>query len=436
MAQVAANLPNDFWQARESLSLIQQAAHSRLVSADATLGVVLARVAAAVPYRLRLPAIVGGRSTTNLISGLVGSPEAGKGAAASVAAELLPFDDLGVNIIGPLSMGSGEGVAELFFEERPQENGSKAKVKVQVHHNAALIADEGEIVARQGERKGTILLPTLRSVWSGASIGQTNATKDRHRHVEAGSYSLGVIINLQPEVCAPLLEDMLGTAQRITWFSAIDPNLNQYMKWPESVSRLTAGLRTHHFMHITDGAWEFGIPDAICRHLRNDRIGVVTGYQQSDPGQEHSNLMRLKLAALLALLDGRIELNEEDWNLATEIKRTSDGVRDSVARILSERVAATEREANAKSAQRLLAGDEAREERTQRLTEEAAEWIKQRVRRLGEASSRELQRSAHKKYRRVWIDAVQLAIDSYWIKERTVSVNGQTKRLLVPYDGE
>ena len=77
-AGAGLNLPAEFWDARPVLAHIRQAAHSRLLSPDAVLAAVLARVAAATPPLWKLPAVVGGTSTVSTYVALVGPPGTGK----------------------------------------------------------------------------------------------------------------------------------------------------------------------------------------------------------------------------------------------------------------------------------------------------------------------------------------------------------------------
>ena len=46
--------------------------------------------------------------------------------------------------------------------------------------------------------------------------------------------------------------------------------------------------------------------------------------------ESHSLFARLKVAAALALLDGALVVNDEDWQLAAEVMRVSTGTREAV----------------------------------------------------------------------------------------------------------
>ena len=114
----------------------------------------------------------------------------------------------------------------LFDLVTEDDNGKPVKVKRLVRHNAYVSIDEGEALTQLGTRSGSTLLLTLRSIWSGKTIGNTNAARENRRIVPAGQYTFGVIVGLQDSKAGPLLDDVdAGTPQRFGWSYAIDSDL-------------------------------------------------------------------------------------------------------------------------------------------------------------------------------------------------------------------
>ena len=70
------------------------------------------------------------------------------------------------------------------------------------------------------------------------------------------------------------------------------------------------------------------------------------------------DLVRLKVAALLAVLDNRLDMTIEDWQLATVLKVTSDAVRDSVRQVVAAQAETQERQLSSRQAHRQLAATE------------------------------------------------------------------------------
>jgi hypothetical protein len=109
---VRADKHTDFWEASKELKHIQTFAYSRWACPWAVLGAVLARIAAAVPCTVQLPAIAGDAATLNQFYALVGESGRGKGVAERAARAAIrlqaehPFHTTGI--------GSGEGLNHLF----------------------------------------------------------------------------------------------------------------------------------------------------------------------------------------------------------------------------------------------------------------------------------------------------------------------------------
>ena len=277
-----------------------------------------------------------------------------------IATELLP---LAQNVADQLPLGSGEGLAQVLFElvEEAGADGKKSRLKKQVRHNAYLYVDEGQLVGSVGQRQGSTLLPTLRTIWSGGTIGQTNASTERRRIVPAGSYTYGVTVGLQDAHAGSLLNDADGgTPQRFGWAHATDPTIpDEAPAWPGAlrISHVAASQVT--VAEIATGALPapryMEVAPSIEAEIRAGDLAKARGQVQVNALDGHAGLYRLKVAALLALLAGRNDVTVEDWHLAATVHAASNAVRSGLIATVRERSRAADQATNARYAERAVA---------------------------------------------------------------------------------
>jgi hypothetical protein len=349
------NLPDDFWNARPELAHVRQAAHATGRSADAVLGATLARIAALTPPTLRLPAPVGTPGTLDVAIAIVGTAGGGKSTSSDVAATLVAIDDPAV-ITAP--MGSGEGLIEAYMGlvDEVGDDGKTHKVKRQVHRAVLAMLDEGQALAEIGGRKGSTLMPTIRTAWSGGMLGQANASEDRKRYLPAGGYRFVLVAGFQPEYATDLLNDAAGgTPQRFAFFAVDDPTipLREHVEHP---GPLDWSLPVHQ-------SGPMPLDPEVYAEIRTAGILVARGEVQPDPLDAHRNLGRLKMAGLLTVLDRRTNITAEDWRLAGMVMDTSDAVRGSIVAAARARAAAQEDASTARQVRRVVELDRTTEER-------------------------------------------------------------------------
>lgn len=367
LAADGAHLPDEFWASRAALQHIRAAARSRLVAPDAVLGAILARVAAITPHMVEIPAIVGSPIGLTYYVGIVGPSSAGKSAAAAVAGELLPAPD---HILDRLPIGSGEGFVDILFDlvTEEGENGKKRKVKRQTRHAAIFHIDEGAVLADLGNRQGTTLLPTLRTAYSHGTLGNTNASSETKRVVDGKTYVYGVTLGIQPEWAGPLLADVAaGTPQRFVWVTASDthapdtaPDWPGELDWQPPPGDL---LRQRSVIRGGQQRFPLGVHPDIAKTIIDDRRATVRGETVHDAADAHRMLSQLKTAALLALLDKRVDVGPDDWHLAETIATTSRRIRQAIAGTLAALDAGKENAALERHARRELHVEQTKEAR-------------------------------------------------------------------------
>ncbi len=336
-AAPTVGLPEEFWTKRKYLRHIRDAAWSRGRSAEAVLGVVLARVAADMGYIYKLPPLVGARCGLDLIVTLTATSGGGKSSAKAIGGELLPARRI-EPVCDEIPPGSGEGLIDVLFDLVTEEGpgGKTVKVKRQMRYNAFVYADEGEVLAATARRNTTsTLLPNMRSIFSGAALGQANASEERKRRVPAGRYAYGIVVAIQPSRAGPLFDDLgVGTPQRILWLPARTdtPPPDQRPGWPGPIPRGAIKPRPND---VVGGQWvDFLIhPDIADEIKANDYQRHIHG---CDPLDEHRDLVRLKVAGNLAALYDRDDVNLEDWSLAGMVVDLSDTTRRRVLTTLAE----------------------------------------------------------------------------------------------------
>lgn len=425
-------LPDYFWTSRERLALIRQAARYHQVGPDIVLLAVLCRLSAMVSHELNFD-LGRGKGCLNLFGGAVGGTGLGKTLANNVAQDLLlrprylsRGDDCDLRLFRDgIGVGTGEGMIEAFMGTVEEETGElhvragkghKAgdpvteKVRKQVRHNAYFFLDEGETLAKLMERSGATIGPTIRSAWAGASLGQQLADGERTRFIEKFSYSIGMVIGFQPETVQSLLADgAAGTPQRFLWASGYDLDLpdgdfDEVKPFRLPIENLNGTPITGL---ITGPAW-------LRKELRDDRRQLLRAETAVEQLDSHAVVARCKVAALFALIDERMKVNEEDWNLAGLMWNTSAAIRDrltDMGRREAEQVARRKSDAAAE----LAVASHARMKELDVNVERCARWLAKRIHRAGPERERGPYRDLPSRDRPLYDLALAHAVRMAWI---------------------
>lgn len=331
------NLPEEFWRERATLTHIRQAAHSRRLSGDAVLAVVLARVAAYTPHTVQLPGIVGASAPLNTGTSIVGPSGAGKSTAHTTGTELVR-KPIGLDI-ADRPVGTGEGIAEAYYG-LIKDPATGEEVRGVARHHSYVWADEGEQLVALMTRSGSTLAQTIRTAWSGGLLGQANADSTRVRIVPAGTYRWVMVLGFQRETAGALLDDATGgTPQRFVWWAAEDPSIpTERPAWPGPLPwGPPSNLERYEVIDRDYRRHNMGLADAIIDEIDAAQLargrGEATG--PFDPLDSHRHLVTLKVAACLALLERRMDVTVDDWALAGTVWTTSCAVRTDVKRAVA-----------------------------------------------------------------------------------------------------
>lgn len=348
----------DFWDSRPVLTHIRDFARARRGSPWAVLGISLIRYAASIPPGVKLPPIIGSHASLNLFVALIAESSGGKGIANGIAVDAFdyPTDPPVFNL------GSGEGITDRYVR---RENHAKKGEKpdwVTVQHTQSVIFDVAEVddLAALKSRQASTLLPQLRKAWSGEQLGFAYRDPDKALTVDRHAYRLGLIVGTQPRRAAAILDDDDGgTPQRFLWLPAADRHIpNDRPRQPERVK-----------LWLPDG-WDVRDPAdvdhtmPVCAEAEHeiDRAAVERNRHGASELDGHTMLGQLKIAGVLAILEGRTGITSDDWHAARYIINRSTAQRDAVKAELR-RAQDEANEARGRSeARRAVIVDDSREE--------------------------------------------------------------------------
>ncbi|MFT4226091.1 hypothetical protein [Micropruina sp.] len=328
-----------FWETRPMLRRIRDFSRARRVAPWAVLGSALARAAAVVHPGVKLPATIGSPASLNLFVAVCSASGGGKTAAVEASREVL--DVLGGSDYLETQAGSGEGLAAAYVFTKT----AKGRPPEIVQNRTSVLFDVDEISSIEAltKRSGNTLASALKSAWMGKQLGQQNAEASRLRRVEAHAYRLTVVCGVQPVNASAILDDAAGGfPQRWVWMPTYDPGLLPPSERPVTPPPFTwrvpvppvtvvededGTLLIEHQPEVIVSLPDVAV-DAIhqARQATNLPIGapVPSG---ADALDGHALLCRAKVAALLALLDGRVEVSDQDWALAGTVMAVSSRTR-------------------------------------------------------------------------------------------------------------
>ena len=156
-------------------------------------------------------------------------------------------------------------------------------------------------------------------------------------------------------------------------------------------------------------------------------MAAVRGEIDPDPTEAHAMLLRLKVAGLLAILDGRLNVDSDDWRLAGIVSDTSRAVRKRVQAIVDDERAKAERMTSGRLARRAV-------ETSQAVVGSLVEETAARVIRTVEAHPDEgiaeggITRALSRRQRDVMREAVDLSVERGEIVLRIEPGQGSRER--------
>ena len=318
-----------FWTCREELEHIRTFARSRRVDPLAALLATEAYAVFHIGPSLALPPLRRGDGSLNFFAAIVGVSGHGKGGAEDVARDAFrwPID------VEPLGLGSGEGVPAAYVHRA--KNTDTGRLELVQHETRALFSEpEVDMLRGLGQRNGSTLIPTLKKGYSGESLGHQNRDVMKTLPVRQHSYRLCLILGVQPEKADVLFRDTGGGfPQRFVWARGLSGKLpHDVPETPEPMVfenpfRESTTLNADHngVIRSTYGRVHVKVCQAVVDAVDDAWRRAAEG--TGDPLDGHAIFCREKVALALAVLNGRIEINDEDWALAGFQMRKSDETR-------------------------------------------------------------------------------------------------------------
>jgi hypothetical protein len=161
------------------------------------------------------------------------------------------------------------------------------------------------------------------------------------------------------------------------------------------------------------------VAPAIEAEVRAADLARIRGSRSDDELDAHAMLHRLKLAGLLALIDGRVNVDVDDWALALVVWTTSGAVRSDVARLVALEAERTEVAGIEKHARREFAAEAARRS-APAAVERLGVRLARHVHEIGDGGCtlRDLRHRTASKERMAFGPAIDHAIAADWLVER------------------
>ncbi|MFF0240578.1 hypothetical protein ACFYRW_10125 [Rhodococcus pyridinivorans] len=387
-ATVTELVPSEaFWEQRPVLAHIRDFARARITPPWAVFGHAILRANASIEANVVLPPIVGADASLNQYLAVCDYSGGGKSASFGVARDAIRFvaeHSTGNREIETPTVpaGTGEGLAKMF--RRPDDEDDERPTRAIM--NVAEIGTLRALAARQGATLNDQLL----AAYIGEQIGFQNAQKSTHSVLPPHSYRLCMAVGVQPENADALLAGAKdGLPQRFMWLPATDRSA----PWPppEQPEPLEIVVRNYGAKRV-----EVKVPDSVVEEIRRARYDRVIGVS-TDPMASHRFLCQEKTAVGLAILDGRIDINEDDWRIAGQVMRVSDRTRDHMLRVLEEQ----RRKVNRARAEERAEADGIVEDRaSERIRKRARDAVIRVLERRGQCSRKQLRGDMRHELRR------------------------------------
>ena len=317
--EIGAKIRDPFWDARPELQKILQHSEASIAGPWGVLAVVLATVAESIPPSVVLPPMANGKSSfasLNVFFGIVGGSGAGKGLATAEGAGLMNLPPE-ARELRKNPGGSAEGLVNSLLKQ-DVEKGTPAE-QMMGDWSVRLDMPEIDTLTTLTDRKGALLEPIMRNIWSGEPLGQQNASAETTRRAVEHMYRVTAVVGVQPGRSHRILTTSDGgTLQRFVFLPGnnpdhpdVEPPAPEPLTWTPPYEAVGTGKLT-----------VIPLSPAVKAETTDARRGVI---RKDDPGEDgHRNLSRLKIAALFGALNGRRDVNDEDWMLAGRLMTLSD----------------------------------------------------------------------------------------------------------------
>lgn len=344
--------PEDvFWSSRSYLAHLRLLADCKGQSPWPMLGWTIVRTLHTVPYNVAYKSGIGEQALNSLV-GISGPTGAGKTISYRVVENHLLFPDNAPGRVIPptwaglIPPGSGESMPDYYVMAAPREHeldedGQPASTELLLdrfsdslvwkhpNHAAVFFFDEVGMLEGRSNRQGSTLVDYMKEGWSGSEFGRTLAS-GKGVVIPSNSYRFACVINTQPKRAGVLFSEEAiagGLQGRFLWFD-VTSDVNRELVTADRVEPIQipqiSWLGVENIQALDE------MNRAHWQHHWDALDGLVT------ESESHILLTRAKVAVALAVLDGRVELNEEDWQLSEVVIQHTLETRQSIDEALAD----------------------------------------------------------------------------------------------------
>jgi hypothetical protein len=313
----------EFWNSRPLLKNVKWWASRTVKSPYAILAWIMVRMLSRIPFDTHYVTKTG-KNTLNLTVNISGDTGTGKTAARKIAdsEKICKFMGTYWFSVPLVQLRSGEAAGDSFWTrvKKTLEDGSDVWEDewINLNHSIIFFFDEVLFFIGKQRQNSSTLVSVLLSMWSGEMLGGA-LTGGKGKTVEAGSYRAVVVINSQKEN-DPFRTDSSGYSgetSRVLNVRSTNPNARRDF---ESVKDKEPPFAVEIPRFGGEGTRMspdfYALPEMEAAQEEQD---FLASEGLHDRTRSHEVLQRSKIACILASLDGRTELNHEDWHLALHL---------------------------------------------------------------------------------------------------------------------
>ena len=409
-----------FWASRPILSHLRHLANCKGQSPWPLLGWIIVRALHTVPWDVYYKSTVGEQALNSLV-GISGPTGTGKTISYKLVEKHLIFPDndpknpSAQTWEGTVPPGSGESMPDSYvtFEPKKKEGEGKTKspsksgvarlsaalIWKHLNHAAVFFFDEVGMLTSRNSRQGSTLVEYLKEGWSGSPFGRALAN-GKGVVLPQDSYRFACVINTQPKRAGVLFSDEAvsgGLQGRFLWFD-VTSDINRDLVTPEDVEPFQ--IPTINWSGVRNFPALKSMNQAHQQHHWNALDDLIT------ESESHILLTQAKVAVAFAVLDGRVELTEEDWQLAHVVIKHTTKTRKAIEEALAEenRLSAV-RDGKGASVKAVMTGEALHEQRV----EQVAASIYRRRKKTGR---KKIGRSDIASASREYIDEAEIFLDA------------------------
>jgi hypothetical protein len=324
-----------FWHSRPELLSIYENSRRTMIAPWTVLGMAIVRSLLSIPYWVQYQSFMG-RAPLNIGCIFIGDSGAGKSRLSKMLDESLPFTGRFVPNFKQIEVGSGEAMADVYAH--PAEKDEPALglqrgdlIWHNISHARLFGFDEVGRLFKLGNRdQGSTVFEYVKQGLSGGPMGRYLA-KGGGTFLDGDSYRFGFVTNAQPARCGVLLnpdEVEGGFPGRMLWLESRDPRA---VSEHEDAPIMPCGIPSIEWTSVNVIV---ALPQMDNAHRES---AAQYHLDQRDPIDGHIALLRAKVAVALMRLNGRSELNDEDWELSGVVMEESIRVRTWVQQVLASR---------------------------------------------------------------------------------------------------